>query len=390
MKTIYKFSNRAAIEREAAEWLIKLERDTKPTAEELKALQAWINRSPVHREEINSLAVFWGNMNVLTELAVPLGKTEIQIALESSKKRSRNSLRGFFIAASVCGFAFAIAFAYMLFSGDGMLQNKDAGFYATVVGQQKTTTLDDGSVIHLNTNTQLEVNYSHQFRDILLLQGEAHFTVAKNSSRPFRVRAGKGRVQAIGTAFSVYLNGQNLDVTVTEGRVGLAFINEPQVEEADTEGNPVSDSSVGRILEREPNRGLTTVDRSESFVEEELGLLEAGQATTIKNALSKGLHLAGELELVERVTKDEMEKRLLWRKGLLKFTGDPLEDVVKEISRYTSLSIEITDPAVRALRIGGQFRVGETDAMFRSLEVNFGIHVARVGHNRVQLSLDKD
>ena len=36
-------------------------------------LREWLSRSPVHREELGSLARLWGNMNALTELAVPLG-----------------------------------------------------------------------------------------------------------------------------------------------------------------------------------------------------------------------------------------------------------------------------------------------------------------------------
>ena len=392
MEKVYEFANRAAIEREAGEWLIKLEGDKPPNAEERKALQEWINRSPAHREEINNLAAFWGRMNVLTELAVPLGKTESQIAGEQARERLTGGLRGFAAAAGVFGIAVAILLAYASFYQLDTLQHQDSGFYATVVGQQKTATLEDGSIVQLNTNTQLEVNYQRSFRDIRLLQGEAHFTVADDPDRPFRVQAGKGRVQAIGTAFAVYLNGRNVDVMVTEGRVGLAFINDAAGGKEGIEDNPRDSRSRRSGLERESSIGhnLFTDDDDENLYAEDLGLLNAGQATTIRNALGKEFYMAGELELVESIDRDELERRLLWREGLLKFTGDPLEDVVKEISRYTSLSIEITDPAVRSLRIGGQFRVGETEAMFKSLEVNFGIHVARVGGNRVQLSLDKN
>ena len=96
------------------------------------------------------------------------------------------------------------------------------GLYATAVGQQTTTVLPDGSQIILNTNSQIRVKYGDQYRQVHLLQGEALFTVAKNSSRPFRVYAGSGQIQAIGTAFSVYLKGPVVQVTVTEGRVALA------------------------------------------------------------------------------------------------------------------------------------------------------------------------
>ena len=81
-----------------------------------------------------------------------------------------------------------------------------------------------------------------------------------------------------------------------------------------------------------------------------------------------------------------MARRLSWRKGLLIFAGEPLEEVVAEISRYTTVSIEITDPTVRTIKIGGQFRVGEIDAMFDVLEENFGLRVTRLSYNHIQLS----
>jgi len=71
------------------------------------------------------------------------------------------------------------------------------------------------------------------------------------------------------------------------------------------------------------------------------------------------------------------------------FSGDRLEDVVKEVSRYTTVSIEIPDPAIRSMRIGGRFPVGETEVMLAALEANFNLRVTRLGYNRVVLSADE-
>jgi len=88
--------------------------------------------------------------------------------------------------------------------------------------------------------------------------------------------------------------------------------------------------------------------------------------------------------------KRDLARRLSWRKGLLAFAGDPLEDVVREISRYPTEAIEISDPEARASKIGGQFRVGETDAMLESLETNFGLLITRLYRNRVLLCAVKN
>src|SRR5215208_2302698 len=75
MGKIVEFPDRSEVAREAAEWLIRLDADRAPTRDELAALGEWLRRNPANREELESLAALWGRMNILTELAVPLGHT---------------------------------------------------------------------------------------------------------------------------------------------------------------------------------------------------------------------------------------------------------------------------------------------------------------------------
>ena len=98
------------------------------------------------------------------------------------------------------------------------------------MGEQKTITLPDNSVVQLNTNSRLQFDYRGQARAVYLHQGEVHFSVAKNPDRPFEVYAGTGRVRAIGTAFSVTLNDRSdeVNVLVTEGVVEIAPENKPR------------------------------------------------------------------------------------------------------------------------------------------------------------------
>src|SRR5690606_34501615 len=92
--------------------------------------------------------------------------------------------------------------------------------YATAIGQRRDVVLDDGSLVTLNTDTLVEVRYSHARRDVRLLQGQAMFHVAKNPERPFIVSAGNRRVTALGTAFDVQVRrGGEVQVLLVEGRV---------------------------------------------------------------------------------------------------------------------------------------------------------------------------
>ena len=73
MTNIRQLSNRHAVRQEAADWLIRLDGDIKPDAQELDELREWLARSPVHSEELNRLNNFWAN-NILTELMVPFDR----------------------------------------------------------------------------------------------------------------------------------------------------------------------------------------------------------------------------------------------------------------------------------------------------------------------------
>ena len=96
------------------------------------------------------------------------------------------------------------------------------GEYRTRIGQQRLLVLEDTSSIQLDTNSQLRIAYSEGRRQIILQQGKAYFDVAKNPDRPFQVYAAGGMVQAVGTAFTVAVDNQDIEVTVDEGRVNLA------------------------------------------------------------------------------------------------------------------------------------------------------------------------
>ncbi|MFX8562013.1 FecR domain-containing protein, partial [Acinetobacter baumannii] len=75
--------------------------------------------------------------------------------------------------------------------------------YATKVGEIRRVPLVDGSVMTINSGTELQVRIAKRAREVELAQGEACFEVAKDAHRPFVVAAGKVRAKAIGTAFSV-------------------------------------------------------------------------------------------------------------------------------------------------------------------------------------------
>ena len=356
MGTIVELPERKQLATEAAQWLIRLDADTPPSQEELRALGEWLHRSPAHREELESMAALWGRMNVLTDLAVPLGHASRATSMRPPAWRKTGVLLSAMAAVVI---VIGVMIARSL-APDPMLETN--GLYATAVGQQSIRNLADGSQVMLNTNSQIKVEYGEASRNVYLLQGEALFTVAKNPQRPFRVYAGSGLIEAVGTAFSVYLQGTQVDVAVTEGRVMLASINPPQA--APTAGAAAPQS---------------------------LGIVSAGEVATIRSPLADSpADGVAVLQELEPIPPQALAQRLAWRSGVVMFSGETLENVVKELGRYTTVSIEIPDETIRSMRVGGRFPVGETESMLAALESNFNLRVIRVSHNRVVLAPAQD
>lgn len=396
MENIIGFPDREVIEDEALEWLIRLDGDKPLSASEEKSLDAWLARSPVHREALKSLNIFWSNSNVLGELAKPHGVMQLCGKHIVSYFWPLSNYNAVAASAALLMLCVGVMFSGLFNTLDIAESN---GVYLTAVGQQKNVTLADGSHIQLNTNSQIQVDYDNDFRNIRLLQGEVHFEVSKDPSKPFRVYAGSGRVQAVGTAFNVYLKKEDVNVFVTEGSVSVASIlplansktakgnqtqigvNKPLVDASDVDAIDVDISKEGRDL------------YAESEVNG-LGIVAAGEGVTLKktaakipSAIKTPLESRFVVELVPTVL-DQLQKqnaRLAWRQGQLIFNGESLEEMVAEIGRYTSVNIEIVDPELRDIAIGGQIQLGDTNAIFKALEASFGLKINRLSYNRVQI-----
>ena len=353
MDNLHEFTPAQQIEEEASDWLARMDADQKLTQQELAELKQWMNRSPVHRAEFNRLMAFWQQANVLTELSIPL--------------RQKTSTGGVWwlqpigwprlgALAAVLLVAVLISINFNLLSPN-QLRVAGNGVYETRIGEQNSITLVDGSVIELNTNSRVQVNYTDQRRAIKLMQGEAFFDVSKDTRRPFEVAAGNGVVRAVGTAFAVRFNQQALTVTVTEGKVALAAVAEESIKTPSTAS--ASPPAAARA---------------------NMGSLVAGQRAEFKPLLAQALDAT-----TKTLESKAINNALAWREGLLMFNGEPLNIVVKEMNRYTALTIEIADPSIANLQIGGQFKVGETEAMLKNLAVSFDLDIQKVNENLIHL-----
>jgi transmembrane sensor len=93
------------------------------------------------------------------------------------------------------------------------------------VNQKKKITLDDGSVVWINSSTELKYpkTFSGPTREVYL-SGEAYFDIHHNAAKPFIVHTGKVMTTVLGTAFNINAskNLSTVVVTVTRGKVSVA------------------------------------------------------------------------------------------------------------------------------------------------------------------------
>lgn len=364
MKNVYPFSDKETISEEAAAWLIRLDQDQPLDRKSKSELREWMGRSPLHKKRLTQLSVTWNKLNKLAELSVPIDhQTKFRWNLGWLAPRSSIALA----SLALMSLGLVLLFAYFL-SSDTL--HRTNGVYATAIGQNQQVTLADGSTLQLNTNTMVNVVYDQGYRDIHLMQGEAYFQVAKDKQRPFRVFAGQGRVQAIGTAFVVYLKDNTVAVSVEEGQVALASIN----------GLPPKSNPSSLTKNVEPGSG-----------DKNLGYLTAGQGATLRTKSSTDSHISVDeivLDDLRVFRPEDLQRHLSWRQGLLVFNGESLEQVVEEISRYTTMNIDIPDADVRKIKLGGQLEVGDTEMMLEALEDVFALKIIRTDNKVLILAGD--
>jgi len=389
-KKIVEFPNKKLIEEEACQWVVRFEGNAPLAEDEIDAFKAWLARSPVHRKILTRYASLWENMEVLSELNVPLGKIKAPensatsklvrwlmgplLLLKSMpailKKPKFTSATSWAIVSM-----FIVTLAAILVISDAGNQSGARIVYSTSTGERDYAVLPDGSKIWLNTESELVVDYSEKLRRIVLYSGEAYFEVAKDQTRPFEVYAGSKLFRAIGTAFSVYKEHSGVRVTVTEGKVELAVVRKSRPPPTKDGLSPLADASVGKGKHAQRKN---SVDIDLEF-EELIGSLSAGQSVMLPK------QDAGSVDKVVSFDQQELTRQVSWRDGLLVFAGEPLSVVVEEVSRYTPIKITVADDEIKTMRVGGQFQTGEVEALFDVLEAGFGLQVSHLDKNHVEI-----
>lgn len=184
--------------------------------------------------------------------------------------------------------------------------------FSTDHGSRRQVALPDGSVVDLNTDTDLTVRFYEDRRTVALTAGEAAFDVSHDSDCAFYVDAGDTTVRVTGTRFGVRRYGDTVRVAVESGSV-------------------------------EVKRG--------PWWEKNVIYLTAGQAVMVP--------VQGVLAPISHVNVAAM---MAWRHGRVVFQGTPLAQAIDEINRYAPRAIQLVDGTLAQVRIAGVFSTDNTQA----------------------------
>lgn len=304
------------IEETAARWVMRLDGGALLDAEQ-RELDAWLAADTRHLGALVRAQAAWADLDRVAALAAGRAPLEPRPVAWQWQRAAA-------IAAVTLGVIASLAFVNSRYL---------AGRESTQVGEVRRLALEDGSALALNTASVLQVKFADDERRIVLRKGEASFQVAHDEQRPFVVQAGDVLVRAVGTAFSVRMRDQDVEVVVTEGVVEVR-----------------RDGGTARSA-------AERVARNQEVV-----------VTTAKQPAAQPMAVAA-------LNDNEVARRLAWQDGRLVFQGEELANAVAEVNRYSPLPVVIDDPALGRKSFVGVFRVGDTRAFAQAAATAFDAQV---------------
>lgn len=291
-------------------------RDRPDDPELQQALRAWMSADPEHARAADLVAGAWSSS--AGAAALPRMRALRRSAHDAEPRfgeaRSRPmTLRLAVMVVVLLAVVGSVAIAMM----DTRMVREN---YVTARAERLDVVLPDGSKLRINGDSEVRVGFGWLRRDVQLLRGEAEFVVAKDQLRPFVVDAGTMSVHAVGTDFTVRLEGEAVSVVLVEGLVAL---------------RPTT-ASFAPVM------------------------LHPGS----KAVLSKGV-------TGPAVRKVDIAGELAWRDGLLMFNRTPLAEALREFARYTGHRVSLQAADLGRLEISGSFRTTDLQPF---LEIVSRIH----------------
>jgi transmembrane sensor len=329
----------AAIAEGAARWLARRDRGLTPA--EADELRRWESADPRHADELARLEQSWREFDG-AKLSPELRAMTAELERGVARRNRRRTL--------VWRSALAAAASVALFAGAGGWRATDESrlpassvtTYRVIESTARRVTFEDGSFAEVRGESEVQARFTAGERRVHLLRGEAHFTVMPSVERPFLVIAGESVVRAVGTAFNVRLETEQVEVLVTEGTV--------------------------KVTESPLNAGDDRLSP----------LVVAGQRALVTRAAASDLPSKVE---VSPAAPAEVEQALAWQSKRLVFDRTPLQEAVDAFNAHavagSGIRVMLGDDSLRERRLGGTFRAANAEAFVRLLEQSVEVRADR-------------
>jgi transmembrane sensor len=194
---------------------------------------------------------------------------------------------------------------------------------ATPIGGQYQVVLPDGTKVVLNAASSLQypIAFSGKQRKVVL-NGEGYFEVAKNKEMPFTVNANGVDVQVLGTHFNItaYHNDIEVITTLLEGSVRMV------------KGNNFVLLSIG----------------------------QQGIATQNKPGID--------------VLPADLAEAVAWRKGVIVFNNESLQDVMKKAARWYDIEVDYQGDIIDKKFGGKIYRYNSIKELLDNMAITGGIN----------------
>jgi transmembrane sensor len=309
----------------AADWLVR--RDRGLTAAEQDEFLQWLAIDPRHGEWFALHRSVVGEFSALAQWR-PEHSEEPNPDLLAPPRRGIHWLAPTLLAAAA-----AVALAEVWWRSTPA----PASVAAIASSELKRRILEDGSSVEPNHGAVVTTEFTAIERRATLVRGEALFTVAKESSRPFIVRAGGVDVRAVGTVFSVRLDATAVEVLVTEGRVAV-------------------DHSTGS-----GSNGASRPPSSE---------VSSGHRATVSLTST-------EPPQVVAVSSQAIAHLLNWQPTLLDFSSAPLSAAVAEFNRRNRVQFILADAELAAMPVVASIRSDNVEGFAKFLAAAPGVQIER-------------
>lgn len=351
----------------AAEWMARL-RGERATQEDRDAYERWLEAHPENRAAATSLDQVWRSVGVLEDDPM------VQAILATPPRQLRRGWQTFPALRLAAAVLLSLSLAAAWFTWR-YLDTSVA--YETASGQQRVVDLADGSRLHLNVKTRVEVALHSDVRDVRLVSGQAFFEVVPDPARPFVVTAGDKEITVLGTKFDVLLRGGDTRVTVIEGRVAVTSLGST---DADAPRTDSTGTGAAQLQPEAKGSEVRPADTHPAGATHRLELATRDAVSWPRSAPPSSLAPTAAIAAVEA-----------WLSGRVVFDSTPLRRAVVELDRYTPVRVRLASAELGSMTVSGVFyvdRLADVDSLIFALEHSLPIVVERRGDELLLFASD--